>query len=153
MMYDAAWGVTEDLVVLLLLALLILGAAPAWAGLPVAYDADYKTLKKNVYIGDPLAFELYETTDCSGAPVYSKILGAGTPEVTIEQVKPVPAKKEKPKPKSVDERSDSDILTELIFDSDVPVSHRVIIQELIVKDDKKALGEIVLARRKDLKEP
>jgi len=38
---------------LLALAALLL-AAPAWAGLPVAYDADYKTVKKNVFIGDPL---------------------------------------------------------------------------------------------------
>ena len=60
------------------LAALLL-VAPAWAGLPVAYDADYKTLKKNVFIGDPLAFELYETADCTGAPVFSEILGAGTP--------------------------------------------------------------------------
>ena len=36
----------------------LLVAAPAWAGLPVAYDADYKTLKKHVFIGDPLGFEL-----------------------------------------------------------------------------------------------
>jgi hypothetical protein len=82
------------------LAALLL-ATPAWAGLPVAYDADYKTLKKNVFIGDPLGFELYETTDCTGTPVYSEILGAGTPEVTVEQVKPVPAKKQKPKPQPI----------------------------------------------------
>ena len=86
---------------LLLLVAALLLATPAWAGLPVAYDADYKTLKKNVFIGDPLAFELYETTDCTGTPVYSEILGAGTPQVSVEQVKPVPAKKQKPKPKPI----------------------------------------------------
>ena len=85
----------------LLLAVLILAATPAWAGVPVAYDADYKTLKKNVFIGDPLGFELYETTDCTGTPVYSEILGAGSPQVTVEQVKPVPAKKQKPKPQTI----------------------------------------------------
>lgn len=45
---------------------LLLVAAPAWAGLSVAYDADYKALKKNVFIGDPLGFELYETADPYG---------------------------------------------------------------------------------------
>jgi hypothetical protein len=40
----------------------LLVAVPAWAALPVAYDADYKTLKKNVSIGDSLSFELFETT-------------------------------------------------------------------------------------------
>ena len=59
---------------LIVAALLV--AAPAWAGLPVAYDADYKTVKKNVSIGDPLDFELYETVNCTGAPVYSEILGS-----------------------------------------------------------------------------
>jgi hypothetical protein len=85
----------------LIIVVALLVAAPAWAGLPVAYDADYKTLKKNVFIGDPLGFELYETADCTGVPVFSEILGAGTPEVTIEQVKAVPAKKQKPKPQTI----------------------------------------------------
>jgi len=79
----------------------LLVAVPAWAGLRVAYDADYKTLKTNVFIGDPLSFELYETADCTGTPLFSEILGAGTPEVTIEEVRPVPAKKQKPQPPKV----------------------------------------------------
>lgn len=40
----------------------------AWAALPVAYNAEQKALKKNVFIDDPLAFEMYETPDCTGAP-------------------------------------------------------------------------------------
>ena len=89
------------LIALLALAVPLATSAPAWAGLPVAYDADYKSLKKNVFIGDPLGFEVYETADCSGAPVYSEILAAGTPEVSVEQIKPVPAKKQKPKPQTI----------------------------------------------------
>ncbi len=60
---------------LLITVAALLLATPAWAELPVASDADHKTLKKNLLFGDPLAFELYETADCTGAPVYSEILG------------------------------------------------------------------------------
>jgi len=51
---------------LLLVATALLLATPAWAGLPVAYDADYTTLKKSLDIGDPLSFELFETANCTG---------------------------------------------------------------------------------------
>jgi len=74
---------------------------PAAAVLPVAYEADLKALKKNLRFGDPLGFSLYTTPDCTGTPLYSEILGAGTPRVTVEQVKPVPVKKEKPKPTKI----------------------------------------------------
>ena len=53
---------------ILVAAAALLLAVPAWADLPVTYDADYKTLKKMVLIGDPLDFELYETEDSTGAP-------------------------------------------------------------------------------------
>ena len=79
----------------------LLVAGPAWGGLPVTYDADYKALKKNVFLGDPLSFELYETADCTGTPAFSEILGAGTPQLSIEEIKPVPAKQEQPKPPKI----------------------------------------------------
>lgn len=83
---------------LCLLCILIL-PMPTWAGLPVVYDADLKTFEKRVRGGDPLGFSLYGTTDCSGTPVYSQILGAGTPQVIVEQVKPVTARKGEKTPK------------------------------------------------------
>jgi len=89
---------------LLLLAAVTAGAGlagAAEAGLPVAYDADLKTLRKQVHLGDPLAFELYDNPACEGEPVFAEVLGAGTPALTIEEVKPVPAKSEKPKPKKI----------------------------------------------------
>ena len=73
----------------ILTALALLVSTPVLAGLPVAYDADLKALKKNVHLGDPLGFSLYTTPDCAGEPVFAEILGAGTPEVTVEEVKPV----------------------------------------------------------------
>jgi hypothetical protein len=69
--------------------------------LPVAYDADLKTLRKDLRFGDPLGFSLFTTPDCSGEPAYSEILGAGTPAVTVEEVRPVAARKQKPKPAAV----------------------------------------------------
>jgi hypothetical protein len=65
----------------------------------VAYDADLKTFEKRVRGGDPLGFSLYGTADCSGTPVYSQILGAGTPQVIVEQVKPVRTRKGDKTPK------------------------------------------------------
>jgi hypothetical protein len=44
----------------------LLVAVPAWAGLRVAYDADDKTLKTNVFIGDPPASSC-RSADCTGA--------------------------------------------------------------------------------------
>jgi hypothetical protein len=79
----------------------LLGSAPAHAGLPVAYDADLKTLRKELRFGDPLGFSLFTTPDCTDKPVYSEILGAGTPSVSVEEVKPVAAKKQKPKPAAI----------------------------------------------------
>jgi hypothetical protein len=73
--------------------LVCFAATPAHAGLPVAYDAELKPFEKRVRGGDPLGFSLYGTADCSGTPVYSEILGAGTPQVIVEQVKPVRTKK------------------------------------------------------------
>ncbi len=52
-------------------------------------------------IGDPLGFELYEVADCTGTPIFSEILGIGTPGVTVEEVKPVGAKGERPKPPKI----------------------------------------------------
>ena len=75
---------------LLIASIALLLGAPAWAGLPVAYDADYKTLRKQLLFGDPLGFELYDTADCTGVPVYSEILGAGTPRVSVDRIRPVP---------------------------------------------------------------
>ena len=100
-MYDAVRGVTEETPLCSLIIAALLVAGPAWAGLPVAYDADYQTLKKNVFIGDPLGFDLYETADCTGTPVSSEILGAGTPQVSVEEITPVPAKQQKPKPPTI----------------------------------------------------
>jgi len=65
----------------LLAALLVLLAAPSWAGLPVSYDAELRAFENRVHGGDPLGFSLFGTADCSGTPVYSQILGAGTPPV------------------------------------------------------------------------
>jgi len=81
---------------LLLVATAFLVATPAWAGLPVAYDADYTALKKGLGMSEPLDFSLYDTANCTGTPVFGEILGAGTPQVTAEQVNPVPARKQKP---------------------------------------------------------
>ncbi len=59
----------------------LLAAAPAWAALPVAYDADYKILKKGVAIGDPLTFELYELADCTGTPSFEEMLAPAVVQV------------------------------------------------------------------------
>jgi hypothetical protein len=82
-----------------LAALLVALTTPAYGGLPVAYDAHRKAFKKSVHGGDPLGFSLYGTPDCSGTPVYSEILGAGTPQVFVEDVAPLDMKKAKDEPR------------------------------------------------------
>ena len=86
---------------LLIASIALLLGTPAWAGLPVTYDADYKILRKKLLFGDPLGFELYDTADCTGVPVYSEILGAGTPQVSVDRIRPVRTRKEKPKPRKI----------------------------------------------------
>ena len=66
---------------------------PAFAGLPVEFDVDLRTFKRRVGLGDAIAFSLYGTSECSGTPAYSQIFGAGTPEVTVEEVEPVRTRK------------------------------------------------------------
>lgn len=76
-----------------------MGVQSAHADIPVSYDAESKSLKKGLRFGDPTLFELFLGSQCStGQLVHSEILGAGTPGVSVEQVKPLAAKGQKPKP-------------------------------------------------------
>jgi hypothetical protein len=68
----------------LLVTLTCVLATPAFADLPVTYDTNYKALKERLLFGDPLGFSLYDNPACAGEPVYSEILGAGAPPVTVE---------------------------------------------------------------------
>jgi hypothetical protein len=52
-------------------------------------------------IRDPVSFELFENASCTGAPVFSEILGAGTAQVSVEQVNPVSARKQRPRPPKI----------------------------------------------------
>ena len=73
-------------------------AGPATADIPVTYDVDQKAVKSGLAFGDPLTFQLYTASDCLSGLVHSEILGAGTPGVSIDEVKPYAVKGQKPKP-------------------------------------------------------
>jgi hypothetical protein len=89
----------HDLSSAVLAAILLIWPAAALSGLPVAYDADLKVFQKRVRAGDALGFSLFGDSACSGTPVYSQILGAGTAQVSVDQVAPVRTKRGSKTPK------------------------------------------------------
>ena len=78
----------------------LLAAGAAHAELRVSYDVDLKSFTKGVAAGDTLSVDLHTNSDCT-ALLLSTDLAVGSEDLRVEEVKPVAAKGQRPKPKKI----------------------------------------------------
>jgi hypothetical protein len=84
----------------LFIAAWLLAASAAHAELRVSYDVDLKSFVKGVAAGDTLTFDLHTSSACT-APFLTTNLLVGSEDLSVEEVKPVAAKGQRPKPKKI----------------------------------------------------
>jgi hypothetical protein len=83
-------------------AALTLAASLARAEAPiVSYDVDLKSFKRGVAAGDILAFDLYDSSDCTGSFLSTTNFEVGGDGLRVEEVKPLALKGQQPKPKKL----------------------------------------------------
>jgi hypothetical protein len=82
-----------------LLAVAAPGSQSTAEPLPVSYDVDFLALVIFISAGDPLLFSLFDNAECSGPALHNEALVAGSDEVPIEWVLPVPVRGQIPEPR------------------------------------------------------